>query len=208
MKADNTMKIRITLNEEVLGSSPNKEDIFREYVASKAPDAAKIEDEVAALGVDTVEEKGITVFPKDKEGNPCIYDYQLRGFFKESFSALAKAGKAGYPGGKHCAAMKAFKKAVDQHLFVFPRMIPYQLNGGDMGTCVRPLRTDGPTGSRVALAKSETVPAGSTIEFDVMMLVPDLKDCVIEALEYGQFHGLGQWRNSSKGIFSYEILDA
>ena len=30
---------------------------------------------------------------------------------------------------------------------------------------------------------------------------------VIEWLEYGYFRGIGQWRNSSKGRFCYEILD-
>lgn len=199
------LKVKITMIEEVLGSSPNQEDIYREYIASKAEDAATIEDEVAAIGVEAVESKGITVFPRNADKQPCIYDYQIRGFFKAAFSALAKAGKAGYEGGKHCAGMKAFKKGVDQHLFVFPRMIPYQLNG-EMGYCVRPLRSDGPTGSRVALAKSETVPAGSWFECEILMLDKGLKPLVKEALEYGSLNGLGQWRNSGKGQFTYEIL--
>lgn len=33
------MKIRITFFEEALGSTPAKEDLLREYIASKAPDA-------------------------------------------------------------------------------------------------------------------------------------------------------------------------
>lgn len=45
------LKVKITMIEEVLGSSPNQEDIYREYIASKAEDAATIEDEVAAIGV-------------------------------------------------------------------------------------------------------------------------------------------------------------
>ncbi len=199
------LKVRITMLDEVLGSLPSQEDIFREYIASKAEDASTIEDEVAAIGVDAVEEKGITVFPRNKDGEPCVYDYQIRGFFKAAFSALAKAGKSGYEGGKHCAAMKAFKKGVDQHLFVMPRMIPYEFNG-EMGYCVRPLRTDGPTGSRVALAKSETVPAGASFECEILMLDKNLKPLVLEALDYGQYNGLGQWRNSGKGKFTYAIL--
>lgn len=201
------MKIKITFQEEVLGSAPNKEDIFREYIASKAADPTTIEDEVAAIGVDAVEENGRTVFPRNADGVPCIYDYQIRGFFKESFAALAKAGKARYAGGKHCAALKAYKKAVDQHIFVTPRMIPYQYGSSDVGYCVRPLRASTPMGERVALAKSETIPAGSTIEFEVICLIPSLEECIIEALDYGTMHGMGQWRNSGKGVFTYEILD-
>ncbi len=44
------MKVRITFLEEALGSTPAKEDLLREYIASKAPDAVKTEEEVAARG--------------------------------------------------------------------------------------------------------------------------------------------------------------
>jgi hypothetical protein len=201
------MKIRLTLTEEVLGSSPNKEDIYREFIASKAPDAATIEDEVAAIGVDSVMDGKKTVFPRNEDGVPCLYDYQVRGFFKEAFAALAKAGKAGYQGGQHCANLKAYKKTVDQQLFVVPRMIPYQYGSQEVGSCVRPLRADTAQGTRVALASSETVPAGAFVEFETIEILPELEDCIKEALEYGQFHGLGQWRNSGKGAFTYEILE-
>ena len=202
------MKVRIHLEEEALGSSPNSEDIYRDYIGSKSPDASTIEDEVEALGIDAVAEKGMTVFPRTADGTPFTWDYQVRGFFKESFSALSKAGKAGYEGGAYCAKLKAFKKHVDQHLFVKPRKIEYHLPEGEkVGYCVRPLRADTPQGSRVALSKSETVPAGTWFEFEVITLMPELEPCVIEALEYGNLHGYGQWRNSGKGIFSYEILD-
>jgi hypothetical protein len=201
------MKIRLTLTEEVLGSSPNKEDIYREFIASKAPDAATIEDEVAAIGVDSVMDGKKTVFPRNDDGIPCLYDYQVRGFFKEAFAALAKAGKAGYQGGQHCAGLKAYKKSVDQLLFVTPRMIPYQFESQEVGACVRPLRAETMQGTRVALASSETVPTGAFVEFETIELLPELEDCIKEALEYGRFHGLGQWRNSGKGAFTYEILE-
>lgn len=200
------MKVRIELIEELLGSSPAKEDVFRDYIASKAPDAATIEDEVAALGADKVERQGMTVFPRTADGLPFIYDYQIRGFLKESFAALSKAGKAGYEGGVHCAKLKAYKKLVDQQIFVKPRKIPL-MHPGEVGACVRPLRADTPQGSRTALAKSETVGAGTAFEFEVVCLIPELEDCVREALAYGELHGLGQWRNSGKGAFTFEIID-
>ena len=52
--------VRLTFTEEVLGTSPNNPDIYREYIASKSPNAKTIEDEVASVGVDEVHEKGIT----------------------------------------------------------------------------------------------------------------------------------------------------
>lgn len=38
------MKVKITLKEEMLGMHPANDDIYRDYIASKAPDATKIEE--------------------------------------------------------------------------------------------------------------------------------------------------------------------
>lgn len=199
------MKVKITLNEEMLGMTPVNQDIYRDYIASKAPDAASTEEEVASLGVDAVEEKGVTVFPKMADGTPFLWDYQIKGFFKDSCQMLQKAGKSGYKGGKACAALKAYKKYIDGNLFIFPRQIPIKVNG-DMGYCSRPLRAMTMQGERVSLAKSETVPAGSEIEFEVTILGDTLDGMVRECLDYGEMRGLGQWRNSGKGVFSWEEI--
>lgn len=197
------MKVKITLNEEMLGMSPANSDIYREYIASKSPDAATIDEEVASIGVDAVEEKGITVFPRMEDGTPFLWDYQIKGFFKDTCQMLSKAGKAGYEGGKACAALKAYKKAIDGLLFVSPRKIPVILSG-EIGFCSRPLRAMTMQGERVSLAKSETCPAGSTIEFEITCLDKNLEKMVVECLNYGSMRGLGQWRNSGKGVFTWE----
>lgn len=197
------MKVKITLNEEMLGMSPANADIYREYIASKSPDAATIDEEVASVGVDAVEEKGITVFPRMEDGTPFIWDYQIKGFFKDTCQMLSKAGKAGYEGGKACAALKAYKKAIDGLLFVSPRKIPVSLSG-EIGFCSRPIRAMTMQGERVSLAKSETCPSGSTIEFEITCLDKNLEKMVVECLNYGSMRGLGQWRNSGKGVFDWE----
>ena len=51
------MKVRLTFLEPVLGTWPSNENIARDFIASKAPDASTIEDEIAALGADAVAEK-------------------------------------------------------------------------------------------------------------------------------------------------------
>lgn len=197
------MKIRITLTEEVLGSSPSNEELLASYIASKAPTDDLTAQEVDNIKAQAAEER-TTIFPKTADGTPFIYDYQIKGMFKDSCKALATAGKAGYPGGKHCAALKAYKKAIDGLIFVSPREIPYNLHGLKMGFCERPLRAQTPMGERVSIAKSETVPAGSTIEFEVTCLDPKLEDVVRECFDYGTLRGLGQWRNSGKGRFEWE----
>lgn len=199
------MKICITLTEEVLGSSPSNEELLASYIASKSPTDDLTAQEVDNIKAQAAEER-TTIFPKTADGTPFIYDYQIKGMFKDSCKALATAGKAGYPGGKHCAALKAYKKAIDGLIFVSPREIPYNLHGLKMGFCERPLRAQTPMGERVSIAKSETVPAGSTIEFEVTCLDQKLEDVVRECFDYGTLRGLGQWRNSGKGRFIWEEL--
>ena len=103
--------------------------------------------------------------------------------------------------------MKAYKKEIDGLIFVFPREIPLDLpDGAIIGQCQRPLRASTAQGERVALANSETVPAGTTQEFEIRMLRDDLLPYVLEWLTYGELHGTGQWRNSGKGRFYFEAV--
>ena len=201
------MKVRITLLEEALGSSPSNEDLLGTYIASKAPTEELEAQEIETIKAQNAEER-LTVFPKLPDGTPFIYDYQIKGMLKDSCKMLAKAGKAGYPGGKACAAIKAYKQAIDGLIFVEPRCIPYNLHGLKMDYCERILRASTPMGERTIIAKGESVPEGSTIEFSVVCLDPALEKMVKECLDYGTMRGLGQWRNSGKGRFVWDLLDA
>lgn len=201
------MKVRITLLEEALGSSPSNEDLLGTYIASKAPTEELEAQEIETIKAQNAEER-LTVFPKLPDGTPFIYDYQIKGMLKDSCKMLTKAGKAGYPGGKACAAIKAYKQAIDGLIFVEPRCIPYNLHGLKMDHCERILRASTPMGERTSISKSESVPEGSTIEFSVVCLDPALEKMVQECLDYGTMRGIGQWRNSGKGRFAWDLLDA
>lgn len=138
------------------------------------------------------------------EDVPFMYDYQLKGFFKDSIKAMRKVR------GSKSAGLKAYKQAVDGLLFVFPRRMPFMTDDGPAhvsGTCERPLRASTPMGERVALASSETVPAGSFIDARLMLLDSSLWPVVDECLQYGCLRGLGQWRNSGKGRFVWKVTD-
>lgn len=195
------IKVRITLTEEMLGTASARKDIHAEYIASKAPDAPSMEEEVAALGVEEVTENAMTVFPRMADGTPAMWDYQIRGFFKDACGMLRKVP------GSESSKIKAYKKEIDGLIFVSPRMIPIKFEGG-VGNCQRPLRAQTAQGERVALANSETVPAGATMEFDIQLLAPKAHEkAVMEWLDYGVLRGLGQWRNSGKGKYTYEVLE-
>ena len=198
------IRVRATFLEPMLGTASANKELHAEFIASKSPDAMSREEEVAALGVEAVEEKAMTIFPKLEDGTPFIYDYQIKGFFKDSCKALQRC--KGEKFSKASCAIKAYKQVIDGCIFVFPRMIPIDMHGGEIGDLQRPLRASTAQGERIALARSETIPAGSTIEFTIRCLSDDFVPAVKEWLDYGKLRGLGCWRNASWGRFSYEIV--
>lgn len=207
-----TIHCKITFTEALLGTSPNSETVYQDFIGSKAPDAASLEEEIEALGTEEVIANGMTVFPRTEDGRPFLYDYQIKGFFKDACGCLSRvAGKDPETGKKKAAVnesgkLKAFKKIIDGLIFVRPRKIPI-LFDGEIGVCERPLRAQTAQGERVALAMSEQIPAGATAEFDVLCWSDEHIPAVREWLDYGQWRGLGQWRNSGKGSFTCEISE-
>ena len=205
-----TLKVKLTFLEDVLGTAPADEDVYGSYVGSKAPNADTIEDEIAALGLDEVKQKGRTVFPRLPDGRPFLYDYQIKGFFKDACGMLSRVKKGEEDDGKKSpyvsSKLKAYKKIIDGLIFVGPRKIPIDFDG-EVGDCQRPLRAMTMQGERVTLASSDEIPAEATMEFEVVCLDPDHMKAVREWLDYGKWRGIGQWRNSGKGRFTWEEID-
>ena len=191
------LAVEITFKQGVLGTLTGDKDVYRSFIGSKAPDANTVEDEVAALGTDEVIDKGKTFFPKTKEGKPFIYDYQVKGFFKSAASAMSKVK------GSKSSALKAYKKQIDLRIFIKDRENIIE-NFDEIGECQRPLRCQTMQGERVSLAISEEIPAGATCKFTIQMLCDEDIDMVKEWLDYGQFNGFLQWRNSGKGSFTWK----
>ena len=196
-----SMKVRIHFFEEILGTASNNPDIHSEFIASKAPDAKSMAEEISSVGTEEVIEKSMTVFPRNSEGQPFLYDYQIKGFFKDSTGVLRKVT------GSKASKVKAYKKEIDGLLFVFPRQIPLNLSA-PIGTCERPLRAQTAMGERIALSNSETAPAGTYIDIEIGCLTKDMMELAKECLDYGKYRGIGQWRNSGKGRFTYEVLES
>lgn len=196
-----TLKVKVIFDEEVLGTAANDPEIHREFIASKGPNALTMAEEVEVIGAEEVFDKGMTVFPRTNDGTPFAWDYQWKGYLKDAFGSLKKVP------GTECGKIKAYKKEIDGLIFVYPRKIPFDLKGGEVGICQRPLRASTAQGERVALASSETVPEESEQVFEIKCLLDSHVPAVIEALEYGCMRGFGQWRNSGKGRFHYEILE-
>lgn len=195
----NVLKVRLTFTEELLGTSSNNPDIHTEYIASKAPSDECRDEEVAAVSVNEIIEKSMTVFPRSADGKPILFDYQVKGFFKDACGMLRRISST------KSSKVKAFKKEIDGLIFVKPRQIPFDFDG-EVGECQRPLRASTPQGERVALAHSETIPAGASIEIEIHYMLDSHLPLIKEWLDYGELRGIGQWRNSGKGTFTWEEI--
>lgn len=201
-----TRTYKITGLTPVLGSLPASEELYTQFIASKDPKANKDEAEDFIQ----MEEKGLTVFPRMPNGNEIIMvDYQLKGFFKEAINNL-----------KADNGVAAGRKKVDNFIFIGPRFIPIMKDGKPIvdedGRLERPLRASTMQGERVSLASSEVIDTPWELEFTVTLLKdggtkaskPLSWDIVEEALDYGNFKGLGQWRNGGYGRFAWELVSS
>lgn len=189
-----SMKVELEFTEMLLGTLPGDEKLAEEYVTSKHPDGVQ-EDEKASLPEEI--KKFSSYFARDDKGNPILWDYQIKGFFKDACSMMRRVVQVD--------ELKAHKKIIDGLIFVFPREIPLKLSG-ELFFKERPLRITTPKGDRTALARSEAAPAGTKIQIEILLLKPDLKKFVINWLDYGILRGLGQWRNSGMGRFKWHQI--
>jgi len=195
------MKVRIKLIEEMLGTASANPELHREFIASKSADADKVKEEMESLPAEDLIEKSLTVFHRDTTGMPIIYDYQIKGFIKEATGALIEIADKEIKVGKTKLSKYTHKRIVDNYIFVAPRIIRL---APVSGVCTRPLRAETMRGERVALASSETVPAGTEFEIEIQTLSDTLVDLVKKCLDYGALKGIGQWRNSGKGRFVWK----
>lgn len=195
------IEVKLTFIEPILGTSSADPEIHKEFIASKAPDAKKIEEEVAAVGVESFIEKTMTVFPRNDEGKPFFWDYQIKGFMKDACGMLRRVKDT------ESSKITSYKKVIDGLIFPEPRKIIINLPPGELITsCQRPLRAQTAQGERITLANSEQCPEGSNIVFSINLLDDKHRKAVIEWFNYGSLRGLGQWRNSGKGRFLWQEL--
>lgn len=189
------LRIKLEFIEELLGTCSANPEIHKEFIASRSADKKKAKEELEALSTEELVLKGMTVFPREK-GKPFLWDYQIKGFFKENCSLLRRVK------GTKSSKLRAYKKVIDGLIFIEPRKVLITMPKGAMiGNCQRPLRGYTAQGERIALANSETIPAGSTVEFKIILLDEAHEKLLKEWLDYGKLKGTGQWRNSGKGRF-------
>jgi hypothetical protein len=192
------MKIHLVLSEEMLGTKAANPEVFASFIASKHPSGTPQKDELD--NAENREEAGTTIFHR-QDGRRGIYDYQIKGFFKDACGAMNRFDRTARGG---LEKLPAHKSKIDGCIFVMPRFIPIMLPpSASFGMCERPLRAETAQGPRVTVCRSETAPAGSWMDVEIVILASELLPYVHHWLGYGALRGIGQWRNSGKGRFAW-----
>jgi hypothetical protein len=237
-------RVKLTTTTPMLGTAPADPVIYQSFVIERALKAGrkmedmtpeeqenlrhavedKKADEVAHLtGYNADEDKGMTTLRRDPDnGTLMIPDFMIRGFMKAAAKAVTDAW-----GVKGSIDRYVFVGAYDAAgLFTADRWIPICRGGSPLNnpelTVERSLRAETMQGDRTALAKSEAVDAGCTMEFRITVLDPAETgngigtkakpvrvklDVLQKWFNYGQLSGLGQWRNGSFGRFTAEVTE-
>jgi hypothetical protein len=204
--------LEIRFTEDILASSPANPEVYKEYIASRAPapppaPAAEADaeaetpgtDEVATLPPDKTEEKGWSVFHKDPNGL-FIFEYHIKGFFKEASAATTR--------------IPACKSKIDKWLFVAPRRIYFERDGACIpkpeDVLERPIRMMTMQGPRTSVKRSDML-LGNGIQVKCQLTVLPLGQSEITEnvlrtwLDYGQYVGISEWRNGGYGRFEYTL---
>ena len=195
---------RITGLTPLLGVTPTTETLLTEFVMSKA----KLTEEQQEAEIEAMPQSdipGLTGFSRNKKDELCISHHHIKGFFKEALKALRATDK-----------VAAYKTKVDLLIFAEPTLIPLMRDGKPImeedRIFERPIRIERMTGTQTALCASEAV--DDPWYFDVeITLLPDTGSAPLtwaiaeEALGYGAYHGLGQWRSGGYGRFTFKRID-
>lgn len=222
-----------TMEEELLANATAAEGIDDDEMKKTPPTIFPVARFFKPANGTRLLDPQYDIIPEDLEGEfvvlPFMYDYQMRGSFKESIAMLAKA--SGGRAAKNddsvakyaCANITSYKKVVDGNWFVTNRKIPLMIpetyidemgreiptfnEKGQLPQIVRPLRADTAKGPRTALAASEYVPAGTEFFLGIRLLnIKDLKAC-LETLDYKASVGMLQWRGGGKGTLIWTLCN-
>ena len=189
-RAEQLFNVKLTLLEPMLGTVPKNKDIYAKFIASKSPENGA--DEVET--VQEMEDKGWTGFHEDDEGI-FLFDYQIKGFFKDTGNVM-----------KDIIGIKALKSKLENFLYILPRKIRLQeLMPEPLERPIRAMTRQGPI---VSLIRSDQVPAGTEINFQIELLRHKEvnQKTLQDILARGRRKGLGQFRNGGYGRFKYELI--
>ena len=182
-------RLDIVFTAPLLGTQPGANtpasDFIRNKVKEENPNA-NIADEVPTLPEEL--EKGTTGFPRNAEGKPILFNYQVKGCFKNAGKIL---------NGSH--NFKGLESKITDLLTVIPRQIVINTDK-PITFLERPLRAQTMQGPRVSLVRSEMIAEGATatceIEVQETTKVNFPDELIMDLVSQIERAGFLQWRNS------------
>lgn len=189
--------VRLDFYEDLLGSVPDTQKVYEEYVQGRARANGKyVRDELETLSV----ARDKTDF--HRLGNtPILYEYVIKGYLKESCAHLRGVG-----GKNHSTELTAYKTLINSAILIKPRRIPLQLAAGPTFDFARILRGDTAQGPRTLPVCSGAAKAGTWLEFEMHILGNRITEAVLcEWFDHAAWVGLGQWRSGGWGRFDYQL---
>lgn len=186
--------LHITLLEDMLGTVPKDQGVLESYVRDlarkKHPEETMIgaEDEMIPETPEDVDTRASTGFYANEDGFPILLDYQIKGWLKECANVL-----------KDNLGVKNARSHVNNDVFVRPRQMV--LAEGPDGDLQRPLRAMTMQGPRVTVVSSDLIAAGRSWTWELLARKGSkvTQEVLEDICSWGEFTGLGQWRNGGYG---------
>ena len=155
---------------------------------------------------------GTTVFFwDDKKNLPCIGDHMIYGYLKAAAEAIGRVSDR--QRSTVFGSISYTQSLINQHVRCEDQFITFDKDiktnkDGHPRFLQRSLRAMTAQGPRISLAKSEIVPAGASLVFNLkVMKESQLDDLNVlkKLFSYGVMSGLGQWRNAGYGMFNSTV---
>jgi len=199
-------RIQIKLIEDYLGTLSSNPQIYTSFMYAKSVEkgdvsAEQVVNESEEINFPDESKAGLTIIAKDDNGL-FIYSQIITGFMKDKAINLMKISD-----------VKQAKSKIQKFVNVIDKKIYFQRDGVNItkpdGINERPLRGMTPQGPITSLVASESLSAGATLEFDILLLGNDeiTPQYLYEVFKMGNTHGLGQFRNGGYGKFIITRFD-
>lgn len=207
--------VKLTFKESVLGTVPYNKELVQRFLQETARDRQLVApstlteelETVPAASLEEMEERAWCGFHADESG-PFVHDYLIKGFIKEAANVL----------GASQLGVKGFRQKTDRTLFLFPRCVHFHRPDGQIISkpddyLERPIRAMTRQGQIVSLKRSDRIDPPAWLEFTATVITPsefakndaEAEERLRFLLDYGQYKGLGEFRNGGYGSFTYEM---
>jgi hypothetical protein len=155
---------------------------------------------------------------QDLVGCAFHYGYVIKGNWKSNLQSLKSSpGLVAY-------GMTSWKSTFTKMVYPHKRVhVIFGPDGKPLGRSrlkivQRPLRSNGPSGEHVCLARSEVIPAGSYMDVEIFTTAVQIAfakgyannntwDLMSEIMTMGQYCGIGQWTSGGWGVYRWQPMD-